>query len=77
MTQSAQATATRDVIGILTTDHREMTDLLGQIEAAADPQHRRDLADTLIAEVMRHAVAEKMYVYPAVEKHVPDGSEAV
>ena len=38
---------------------------------------RRDLADTLIAEVMRHAVAEEMYVYPAVEEHVPNGAEKV
>jgi hypothetical protein len=49
-----------DVIGILTTDHREMTDLIGQIEGTSDPSRRRDLADTVIAEIMRHAVAEEM-----------------
>jgi hypothetical protein len=36
-----------------------------------------DLADTLIAEVMRHAVAEEMFVYPAIEEHVPDGTAQV
>jgi len=64
-----------DVTEILTTDHREMMDLIGQIERATDAEQRRDLADTLIAEVMRHSVAEEMYVYPAIEKHVPNGSE--
>jgi hypothetical protein len=54
-----------------------MTELVSRIESTSDPKHRRDLADTLIAEGMRHAVAEEMYVYPAVERHVPDGSEMV
>lgn len=64
----------QDVIEILTTDHREMTELIGRIEGTADGRERRELADTLIAEVMRHAVAEEMYVYPAVARHVPNGS---
>ena len=54
-----------------------MMELIGQIEQTADGSRRRDLADTLIAEVMRHAVAEEMYVYPAVEEHVPNGAEKV
>ena len=66
-----------DVVDILTTDHQEMIDLLSQIEQTADPGQRRDLADTVIAEVMRHAVAEEMLVYPAVEEHVPNGKEEV
>lgn len=77
MSQATHAATTQDVVEILTTDHREMSDLLGQIEGTSDPARRRELADTLIAEVMRHAVAEEMYVYPAVEKHVPGGSEQV
>jgi len=75
MTQATDTT--QDVIEILTTDHLEMTELIGQIEGTADGCRRRELADTLIAEVMRHAVAEEMYVYPVVEKHVPGGPEAV
>ncbi|NMR28697.1 hemerythrin domain-containing protein [Crystallibacter degradans] len=66
-----------DVVDILTTDHREMVALIGQIESTADPSQRRDLADTVIAEVMRHAVAEEMFVYPAVEEHVPNGAKEV
>lgn len=66
-----------DVTAILTTDHQEMLELLGQIEETTDPEQRRDLADAAIAEVMRHAVAEEMYVYPEMEKHLPNGAEDV
>ena len=77
MTESSRGGQARDVVDILSSDHREMVDLLGQIEHTSDPGRRRDLADTVIAEVMRHAVAEEMYVYPAIEEHVPGGTEQV
>jgi iron-sulfur cluster repair protein YtfE (RIC family) len=38
---------------------------------------RRDLTDTTISELVRHAVAEEMYVYPAMQKYLPDGEKAV
>ena len=66
----------QDVVDVLTTDHREVVDLVEQIPTA-DPERRRDMADTVIAELMRHAVAEEMYVYPAMRKHLPDGEAAV
>ncbi len=62
---------------ILTTDHREVTDLLLQIRTATDAATRRDLADTMISELVRHAVAEEMYVYPAMKQHLPDGEASV
>jgi hemerythrin superfamily protein len=73
---SAPATG-EDVVDILTTDHREVTDLVRQIRTATDPATRRDLADTMISELVRHAVAEEMYVYPAMKEHLPDGEAAV
>jgi hemerythrin superfamily protein len=66
-----------DVVDILTSDHRDMLELISQIETAPDATQRRDLADALTAEIMRHAVAEEMFVYPAVEEHMPNGSEEV
>lgn len=71
------ASAATDVIGILTIDHREMIELIAEIRSTDEAKRRRDLADTLIAEIMRHAVAEEMYVYPAIEDHVPGGSRDV
>lgn len=66
-----------DVVDILTTDHREMIDLLEQIEKTDDPDERRALADAVTAEVMRHSVAEELFVYPVYERVVTDGSDEV
>jgi hypothetical protein len=68
-------TEDRDVVDILTADHREFLALTARVLEAGSPQERRDLADTAIAEVVRHAVAEEMYVYPAIEKYLPNGKE--
>ena len=35
------------------------------------------MADTVITELVRHSVAEEMYVYPAMREHLPDGEKAV
>ena len=67
----------RDVVDILTADHREVTDLLADIHLTTDPERRRDLADVVITELVRHSVAEEMYVYPAMRENLPDGDEAV
>ncbi len=66
----------QDVVDVLSTDHREALELVEQIPTA-DPGTRRDLADTVIAELMRHSVAEEMYVYPAMREHLPEGDAAV
>ncbi len=67
----------QDVVDLLTTDHNEVLDLIAEIRSAEDGEARRDLADTVIAELMRHSVAEEMYVYPAMKEHLADGAEAV
>ena len=69
-------TGNQDVVDILTADHHEVLALVGQIPTA-DPGQRRDMTDTVIAELVRHSVAEEMYVYPAMRKHLPDGEAAV
>ena len=66
-----------DVVEILSIDHEEVTSLLSEIETSVDPSMKRDLADTVIAELVRHSVAEEMYVYPAIKEHLPNGAEAV
>ena len=60
-----------DVVDELTTDHREALEILDRLGTTLDPEERRDLADTVIGELVRHSVAEEMYVYPAM----PDGRE--
>jgi hemerythrin superfamily protein len=70
------ANTEQDVIDILTTDHQEVLELVERVPSA-EPAERRDMANTIIAELMRHSVAEEMFVYPAMKKHLPDGEAAV
>jgi hemerythrin superfamily protein len=74
---STSGNAERDVIDVLTEDHTEARELANQISASTEADVRRDLADQLIAELVRHSVAEEMYVYPAMREHLPDGDKAV
>ena len=69
--------ASRDVVDVLTADHRDVMALIGEIWAIRDPMMRRDLTDTAISELVRHAVAEEMYVYPAMRKYLEDGDKEV
>jgi len=75
--EQPETLAGQDVVDVLTTDHREVTALIAELFATTDGELRRDLADTVIAELVRHSVAEEMYVYPAMRKHLPDGEAAV
>jgi hemerythrin superfamily protein len=67
----------KDVVDVLTADHRDVTVLIDEIWTITDPMIRRDLTDTAISELVRHAVAEEMYVYPAMRKYLDDGDQAV
>lgn len=65
----------RDVIEILTHDHREVEDMFGKLTAAADAGERRKIADDITIELVRHSVAEEQYLYPAVREHVSGGND--
>lgn len=68
----------QDVLDLLTQEHREVEDLLDQLSMQADQeQDPRDIADVVIASLVRHSVAEEMYVYPVMREHLEDGDEAV
>ncbi|CAL9617288.1 hemerythrin domain-containing protein [Streptomyces sp. enrichment culture] len=63
-----------NVIDELVTDHREVEELFGKIEALPPGHKDRKLyADQATIELVRHSVAEEAYLYPAVREHVPDG----
>ncbi|MFC8917654.1 hemerythrin domain-containing protein [Streptomyces sp. WAC05374] len=65
-----------NVIQELTSDHREVDGLFAKIEALpAGDEQRRELADQLTMELVRHAVAEEMYLYPSVRRFVDDGDD--
>jgi hemerythrin superfamily protein len=63
-----------NVIAVLTQDHREVEEMFAQLEIPGlDPQKRRDIADDIIIELVRHSVAEEQFLYPAVRRALPDG----
>ncbi len=62
------------VITELTIDHREVDSLFERIEAQpVGDKQRRKLVDEVTIELVRHSVAEEMYLYPAVREHVEGG----
>src|ERR671929_1178679 len=66
----------RDVIEILEHDHREVEEMFKELEslrgASTEEQRsrRKDLADQVTIELVRHSVAEEVLVYPMVESKV-------
>lgn len=77
-TQTPQARGTRgkDMIDILIDDHREADELFAELESGrGSVEHRRDLADTVTAELVRHSVAEEEYLYPAARRALSDGQQ--
>lgn len=73
----ADPVAATDVVDILTEDHHAVLDLIAELHVTADPQRCRALADVVIAEVVRHAVAEEAVVYPAMRDYLPAGDHEV
>lgn len=66
----------RDVIEILTHDHREVEQMFAELDSlrgATDEQsrsRRKDIAEQVTIELVRHSVAEEVAVYPKVEEKV-------
>ena len=77
MSASTDHSTDRDVLDLLMTDHREVEELLQQLLSTSDGGQRRDLADQLVAELVRHSVAEEMHVYPVMRDRLPGGQQAV
>jgi hemerythrin superfamily protein len=63
----------QDLIDAIVADHRAVEAVFAEIEASADPRLRRELVEHVIAELVRHSVAEEQYLYPAARKALPDG----
>jgi hemerythrin superfamily protein len=69
-------TTAPNLIDVLVTDHRELETLFAELETGhGGPEHRRRLADVVIAELVRHAVAEEIYLYPTARRVLPDGDQ--
>lgn len=63
-----------NVIDELVTDHREVEEIFGKIEALPPgDKNRKVYVDQATMELVRHSVAEEAYLYPAVREHVAGG----
>ena len=71
----------RDVVDLLSADHREFDRLFRELEALAghtggdDLRRKRELVDEVTIGIVKHAVAEETQVYPRVEAEL-DREEA-
>ncbi len=73
-----QQTFQRDVLALLTLDHREVEALFAQLEhAPSGTAARRDLLNRVISSLVRHSVAEEVYLHPVVRRSVEGGERLV
>src|SRR3954449_12810414 len=74
--QEAAVSDQRDSIEVLEHDHREVEEMFSELESlrgasTEDAKSRRkDLAEQVTIELVRHSVAEEVLVYPEVERKV-------
>ncbi len=65
-----------DLVSVITEDHRAFERIFKELETGkGSDEHRKDLADHVIAELVRHSVAEEQFMYPAARKHLSDGDK--
>lgn len=65
---------TRDMVDLLVEDHHEVESMFQELEAGSGtPDERRRLAHVVVAELVRHAVAEEQHLYPTARRALPDG----
>jgi hemerythrin-like domain-containing protein len=69
----------RDVVDVLTADHREFDRIFTQLEELRGQtgpdalRRKRELVDEVTIGLVKHSVAEETQVYPRVEKQVDKG----
>ena len=67
-----------DLINVIIKDHREVEAAFDELEEhTGHAEGRKDLVDHVIAELVRHSVAEEQFMYPAARSRLPDGDEIV
>lgn len=65
-----------DLIAVILEDHRRFKAVFAELERpAAEGDGRKDLVDHVIAELVRHEVAEEQFMYPAARSRLADGDE--
>ena len=65
-----------DVLDVLIQEHREVEYLLNRLRLSG-PEPRRDVADRMIAHLVRHTVAEELLLHPFIQDYLLDGEGLV
>lgn len=67
-----------DLIGVIIKDHRQFEAAFVELENHLErTECRKDHVDHVIAELVRHEVAEEQFMYPAARSQLADGDEIV
>lgn len=66
---------TYTIIDTIKTDHRHIEEYYNNVINATDDDARTRWQNQFVWEVARHSIAEELVVYPAIEKHLPDGKQ--
>jgi iron-sulfur cluster repair protein YtfE (RIC family) len=66
-----------DAIELLTTDHREVEQLFGQIESLPEGAQQDEVVEQITRELSMHAAIEEQVLYPAMRRSLPDGDAKV
>jgi hemerythrin superfamily protein len=54
-------------------DHQELQEYYNNIKQAPRDDDKVKWQNQFVWELARHSIAEELVVYPAFEKHIPDG----
>lgn len=70
-------TTQRDLITVLTDEHREVEQVFGRLESLAGgtSEQAEQLARQLVICLVQHSVAEEIYLYPTVRERLTGGDE--
>jgi hemerythrin-like domain-containing protein len=67
-----------DLISVLAEEHRDLRQLLTELGLLAEFESlRHSLVVLMIAETVRHTVAEEAYLYPVIRAYLPEGQRIV
>lgn len=66
------------LIDVIVQDHRDVERVFEELETGSGtPEQRKQLVDHVIADLVRHSVAEEQFMYPAARKATARGGEIV
>jgi hemerythrin superfamily protein len=63
-----------DALQLLADDHREVSDLFGEMGATAEPKQRKLIVTRIVHALSQHAAAEEELFYPVVAERAVEGA---